>query len=101
MPPKRQSFLATLERELPEPPKAATATEPAAAPPRAPKAVAKPVAKAGIRKNTLYLPDDVHDRLREISFTERRKMHDLFLEGIDHVIASRGHQERASGKKPP
>ncbi len=42
----------------------------------------------------------VHDRLREIAFTERRRVHDLIMEGLDKVMESRGHAERTGDKKP-
>ncbi len=41
-------------------------------------------------RTSLYLPRAVHDKLREIAFTERRKVHELFVEGIDKVLAERG-----------
>ena len=98
MPPKRQSFLAQLEKELPEPPEAVVGAVPAIA---NANASAKPEleARAGIRKTSIYIPDAVMHRLREISFTERRKLHDLFLEGLDRVIENRGHPERSLKKE--
>ena len=59
-------------------------------------AASGPETAAGIRaepdmmRTSLYLSRAVHDRLREIAFTERRKVHDLFIEGIDKVLAERG-----------
>jgi hypothetical protein len=41
-------------------------------------------------RTSLYLSRAVHDKLREIAFTERRKVHELFIEGIDKVLAERG-----------
>lgn len=46
--------------------------------------------EAGMMRTSLYLPRAVHDKLREIAFTERRKVHDLFIEGIDKVLTGRG-----------
>jgi hypothetical protein len=41
-------------------------------------------------RTSLYLSRAVHDKLREIAFTERCKVHELFIEGIDKVLAERG-----------
>lgn len=41
-------------------------------------------------RTSLYLPRAVHDKLREIAYVERCKVHDLFIEGIDKVLAERG-----------
>lgn len=90
---KRQSFLDKLEKELPEQPQAASAAAP-------PARASTPLTRPDIHKTTLYVPDAVHERLREIAFTERVKVHDLFMEGIDRVIESRGHSERTSTRKP-
>lgn len=46
--------------------------------------------EAEMMRTSLYLSRAVHDRLREIAFTERRKVHELFIEGIDKVLAERG-----------
>lgn len=91
---KRQSFLDKLERELPEQPKATAAPEPEA---RAATPLTRP---ADIHKTTIYVPVAVHDRLREIAFTERKRVHDLIMEGLDRVMESRGHAERTGDKKP-
>ena len=96
MPPKRQSILAKLESERPEPPEAIAAIPSAhASTPARPEVEAR----AGIRKTSIYIPDAVMHRLREISFTERRKLHDLFLEGLDRVIENRGHPERSTKRE--
>lgn len=49
------------------------------------------VAQKGIIKTSNYLPIEIYERLREIAFHERVKMHDLFMEGIDHVLRKRRH----------
>ena len=46
--------------------------------------------------NTGYLPREAFDRLREIAFTKRCKVHDLIMQGVDRVIAEHGHGEKAS-----
>jgi hypothetical protein len=43
-------------------------------------------------KATIYLPPEVHEELRAISYHERCKMHALFMEGIDRVLADRGRK---------
>ncbi len=83
MPPKRQSILDKISAELPE-----------AAPSPATAAVAAPARKRNIVPTSIYIPAAVHERLREIAFSERCKMHDLIMEGLDRVIADRGHPER-------
>ena len=41
---------------------------------------------------SLYLPRAVHDALREVAFDERRKIHDIVMEGIETALRSRGRQ---------
>ena len=53
---------------------------------------AKPAkGEAEMFRTSLYLSRAVHDVLREIAFHERKKVHDLFMEGLDHVLAKRRH----------
>lgn len=47
--------------------------------------------KKAILKTSLYLDPAVHDVLREIAFHERLKVHDLIVEGVEHVLKSRRH----------
>jgi len=47
--------------------------------------------EAEMFRTSLYLSRAVHDVLREIAFHERKKVHDLFVEGLDHVLAKRRH----------
>jgi hypothetical protein len=63
----------------------------------------KPLARAvtpltghGVHKTSIYLPREAFDRLREIAFTKRCKVHDLIMQGVDRVIAEHGHGEKAS-----
>ena len=93
MPSKRPSFLAQLAKDQAQP-------DPVQVDVQASNGNAAPLSKAQSDKikSSLYLPPAVMDRLREIAFTERKKMHDLFLEGIDLVIEGRGHPERARPK---
>jgi len=82
---KRPSILDKLEAIAPEPaPVAATEAAPAR----------KPKTNDARQHTSVYVPRAAYERLREIAFVERVKIHDLFLEGIDLVIAARGHPER-------
>ena len=47
-------------------------------------------ARAGIVHTSLYLPEAVHEALREAAFLERTKIHDLVLEGIELALRKRG-----------
>ncbi len=66
----------------------------------APNVVAMPQPAAsrpkreGIQQTSLYLPVEVHERLREMAYVERVKFHDLVCEAIDGLLAERGHSER-------
>jgi hypothetical protein len=53
--------------------------------------------------SSLYLPEAVHDALREAAFKERRKIHDIVLEGIELVLKKRGYPSMDAskpGKRP-
>lgn len=47
--------------------------------------------EAEMFRTSLYLSRAVHDKLREIAFHERKKVHELFIEGLDKVLAERGY----------
>lgn len=46
-------------------------------------------------RTSLYLSRAVHDVLREIAFHERKKVHELFVEGLDAVLEKRRHPSSA------
>jgi hypothetical protein len=46
--------------------------------------------KPRLIKQTLYLPEAVHEQLRVLAFYERVKQHDLLMEGLDMMFKSRG-----------
>ncbi len=46
--------------------------------------------RPGIKQQTVYLPDKVHEQLRRLAFEERARMHDYLLEGLDRVFRARG-----------
>jgi len=41
--------------------------------------------------SSLYLPEGVYEALREIAFKERRKIHDVVLQGIELALRKRGY----------
>jgi hypothetical protein len=41
----------------------------------------------------LYLPEALYEALREAAFTERRKIHDIVLEGVDLALRKRGRRK--------
>ena len=50
-------------------------------------------------RTSIYLPKGVHDILQEIAFHEgRKKVHDLFIEGIDAILTKRGYAKTAEFK---
>lgn len=46
--------------------------------------------KKEIVKSTVYVPAAVYDQWRELAFTERKKMHDYLIEGLNRVFKDRG-----------
>lgn len=47
---------------------------------------------------SVYLPREVHRRLREIAFTRDVKVHDVIMEGIDAALQKHGHPPVSSLK---
>ncbi len=47
--------------------------------------------RPGIRHSSLYLPEAVYEALRETAFKERRKIHDIVMEGIGNALRKRGY----------
>ena len=48
--------------------------------------------RPGIIHTSIYLPEAVYEALREAAFRERRKIHDIVLEGIELALRKRGWQ---------
>jgi hypothetical protein len=44
----------------------------------------------GLRRQTLYLPPEVYEQIRQITITERMSQQKFFREAIDHAFAARG-----------
>ena len=53
--------------------------------------------------SSLYLSEPVYEALRETAFKERRKIHDLVMEGIGLALRKRGYPTidalKAAGRK--
>jgi hypothetical protein len=41
--------------------------------------------------SSLYLPEAVHEALREAAFHERVKIHDIIMQGIEAALKKRGY----------
>ncbi|MBI2735887.1 MAG: hypothetical protein HYX38_04950 [Rhodospirillales bacterium] len=76
----------------PPPAPAVSAPAPAAptrsAPVRAPRG---PTLRARTKQLSLYLEEPVYEELRSLAFSERVKMHQLIVEGVDLMLRKRGH----------
>jgi len=46
--------------------------------------------RSGIVHTSLYLPEPMHEGLREAAFKERRKIHDIVIEGVEMALRKRG-----------
>lgn len=49
--------------------------------------------RPGIVHSSLYLPEAVHEALREAAFRERCKIHDIVLEGVALALRKRGRRK--------
>ena len=64
-------------------------------------AVAKPAGHwppSGIKHTSVYLPEAAYEALRQVAFDERRKIHDLLLEGVELALKKRGYPTLADMK---
>jgi hypothetical protein len=52
---------------------------------------AAPKLNSDVTRTSIYLPKPVYRRLKEIALTTDRKVHDLFMEGIDATLRKYGH----------
>ena len=58
-----------------------------------------PRAKRGdIVHTSIYVPRPAYKKLREIAFTQERKVHDVIMEGINAVLERYGHPSIAQLK---
>ncbi len=62
-----------------------------APPPKAPSRPGGRQPRPGVVHTSLYLPGPVYEALRKAAFKERRKIHDIVLEGIELALRKRGY----------
>jgi hypothetical protein len=51
-----------------------------------------------IKHTSVYLPEAAYEALRQVAFDERRKIHDLLMEGVELVLKKRGYPALADMK---
>jgi hypothetical protein len=64
-------------------------------------APAKPAGRwprSDIKHTSVYLPETAYEALRQVAFDERRKIHDLFMEGVELALKKRGYPPIAEMK---
>jgi hypothetical protein len=49
--------------------------------------------RPGVVHTSLYLPEALYEGLRGAAFRERRKIHDIVLEGIRLALGKRGRKQ--------
>ena len=65
-------------------------------PPPGPSGPRKPVGRVprpGIIHSSVYLPEAIYEALRRVAFKERRKIHDIVLQGIELALRKRGRRK--------
>jgi hypothetical protein len=64
-------------------------------------APAKPASRwmrSDIKHTSAYLPEAAYEALRQVAFDERRKIHDLLIEGVELALKKRGYPALADMK---
>jgi hypothetical protein len=64
-------------------------------------APAKPAgrwSRSDIKHTSIYLPEAAYEALRQVAFDERRKIHDLLMEGVELALKKRGYPALADMK---
>jgi hypothetical protein len=64
-------------------------------------APAKPTgrwSRPDIKHTSVYLPEAAYEALRQVAFDERRKIHDLIMEGVELALKKRGYPTLADMK---
>jgi hypothetical protein len=51
-----------------------------------------------IKHTSVYLPEVAYEALRQVAFDERRKIHDLLIEGVELALKKRGYPALAEMK---
>jgi hypothetical protein len=54
--------------------------------------------RADIKHTSVYLPEAAYEALRRVAFDERRKIHDLLMEGVELALKKRGYPALADMK---
>jgi hypothetical protein len=54
--------------------------------------------RPGIKHTSVYLPETAYEALRRVAFDERRKIHDLLIEGVELALRKRGYPALADLK---
>jgi hypothetical protein len=65
------------------------------------RAPAKPAGRwtrPDIKHTSVYLPVAAYEALRQVAFNERRKIHDLLMEGVELTLKKRGFPALADMK---
>lgn len=86
-----------LAGETPPPPQAEAPAPQVENPKPAPTSGRRP--RPDVVHTSVYLPREVHRRLREIAFTRDVKVHDVIMEGIDAALQKHGHPPSARKAK--
>jgi hypothetical protein len=55
-------------------------------------------ARPDIKHTSVYLPEAAYEALRQVAFDERRKIHDLLIEGVELALKKRGYPALAEMK---
>jgi hypothetical protein len=55
-------------------------------------------ARPDIKHTSVYLPEAAYEALRQVAFDERRKIHDLLIEGVELALKKRGYPALADMK---
>ena len=64
-------------------------------------ASAKPAgrwSRPDIKHTSVYLPEAAYEALRQVAFDERRRIHDLLMEGVELALKKRGYPALADMK---
>ena len=54
--------------------------------------------RSDIKHTSVYLPEAAYEALRQVAFDERRKIHDLLMEGVELALKKRGYPALADMK---
>jgi hypothetical protein len=65
---------------------------------RAPAKPATRWSRPGIKHTSVYLPEAAYEALRQVAFDERRRIHDLLIEGVELALKKRGYPALADMK---